>query len=124
MRLKEFVFEVTQKKISNRQRQSSRGINTFSDSEKANSDYVAYRLGLAVAGANGKDPIDMPASWIGKKKATFPYTEEEQAMLKQAYKAVGATYQDVNHGDMHSDELQTTSKASPIAAPKRNKYGV
>lgn len=125
MRASEFISEATQKKITKRQSQSTRGINTFSDSERANSDYVAYRMGLAVACANGKDPIDMKAkSWIGKKKATFPYTQEEQEMLKQAYKAVGADYQDVNHGDMDSDELDTTDTVSPVAAPKRNRYGV
>jgi len=45
-------------------------------------------------------------------------------MLKQAYKAVGANYKDLNHGDMESKELDTINKTSPVAAPKRNKYGV
>jgi hypothetical protein len=45
-------------------------------------------------------------------------------MLKQAYKAVGATYQDLNHGDMESKELGTVNTTSPVAKPKKNKYGV
>jgi hypothetical protein len=90
-------------------------LNTYGDSEHVSGDYTAYRLGMAVAGANGKDPLDMKAkSWIGKQKTTHPYTKEEQEMLKQAYKAVGAEYTDLNHGDMKSRELDDTYKTSPV----------
>jgi hypothetical protein len=117
--------ESSQEKISKRKQQSTTGLNTYGDSERMSGDYTSYRLGMAVAGANGKDPIDMKAkSWIGKSKSTHPYTEEEQEMLKQAYKAVGANYKDVNKGDMRSLELDSTHKVSPVAKPKRNKYGI
>jgi len=117
--------ESSEAKITKRKQQSTAGLNTYGDSEKMSGDYTAYRLGMAVAGANGKDPIDMKAkSWIGKKKSTHPYTQEEQDMLKQAYEAVGAKYEDLNNGDMKSRELDSTHKVSPVAAPKRNKYGV
>jgi hypothetical protein len=90
-------------------------LNTYTDSEQLSSDYTSYRLGMAVAGSNGKDPVSMPAKgWVGKKKTTHPYTKEEQAMLKQAYKAVGAKYQDLNHGDMTSKELDDTYRVSPV----------
>jgi len=115
MRASEFVTESSQKKISKRQQQSTTGLNTYGDSEHVSGDYTSYRLGMAVAGANGKDPLDMPAkSWIGKNKTTHPYTKEEQAMLKQAYKAVGAQYKDLNNGDMSSKELEDTHKTSPV----------
>jgi hypothetical protein len=123
--LEQELVEATQKKISKRVQQATAGLNTFGDSEKVSGDYVGYRLGLAVACADGKNPIDMKAkSWIGKKKSTHPYTKEEQDMLKQAYKAVGASYKDVNSGDMKSKELDSTNKASPVAKPKKNRYGV
>jgi nicotinamide mononucleotide adenylyltransferase len=119
------MLESSQAKMTKRQQQPTRGVNTYGDSEHMSGDYTAYRLGMAVAGANGKDPIEMKAkSWIGKSKSTHPYTQEEQDMLKQAYKVVGATYQDTNKGDMKSRELDTTHKVSPVAKPKRNKYGV
>lgn len=109
------MAESSQKKISKRQSQSTTGLNTYGDAEHMSSDYTSYRLGMAVAGANGKDPIDMKAkSWIGKKKTTHPYTKEEQDMLKQAYKAVGAEYKDLNKGDMKSKELDSTNKTSPV----------
>jgi hypothetical protein len=112
-------------KISKRQQQSSKGINLVADGEHWNGDYTMYRLGMAVAGTDGKVEPEMEASsWIGKWKSTHPYTEEEQEMLKKAYKAVGAQYKDLNHGDMESKELDSTYKVSPVAKPKRNKYGV
>lgn len=115
MRAHEFILESSQKKISKRQSQSTTGLNTYGDSEHMSADYTSYRLGMAVAGANGRDPLDMKAkSWVGKQKTTHPYTKEEQDMLKQAYKAVGAEYTDLNHGDMKSKELDDTHKTSPI----------
>jgi hypothetical protein len=123
--LEKDLAESTQQKISKRHQQSTAGLNTYGDSERMSGDYTSYRLGIAVAGANGKDPIAIKAkSWIGKKKSAHPYTKEEQAMLKQAYKAVGASNNDLNSGDMKSKELDSTNKVSPVATPKKNKYGV
>ena len=125
MKVYEVITEMRTPKPTKRQAQSSRGLNAYKDGERADSTYTSYRLGMAVAGANGKDPIDMDGkSWAGKTKTTHPYTEEEQEMLKQAYKAVGAKYKDLNHGDMRSLELDSTNKVSPVAARKTNKYGV
>jgi uncharacterized protein YukE len=125
MRASEFISETKVKKITKRQSQSSRGINTYKDGERASSDYTEYRLGLAVAGADGKHHLNVPAkSWHGKSKVTFPYSAEEQAMLKQAYKAVGAKYDDINHGNMNSMELEDTNRSSPVPKRKKNKYGV
>lgn len=125
MKVADIISESTEKKISKRQDQSTVGLNLYSDSERMSGDYTAYRLGMAVACANGRDPIDMKAkSWIGKRKSTHPYTKEEQDMLIQAYKAVGAKYVDVNKGDLKSHELDSTYTDSPVAKPKRNKYGV
>ena len=127
MKIYEIISEgtVTQKKISKRQQQSTAGLNVFSDGEKASGDYTMYRLGMAVACTDGVITPDINGkSWIGKSKSAHPYTRQEQEMLKKAYKAVGANYQDLNHGDMASQELETTNKTSPVAQPKRNKYGV
>ena len=125
MRAKEFITEITQHKLSKRQAKSARGLNLVSDAEHWNGDYVAYRLGMAVASTDGKVEPNMDSkSWIGKSKSTHPYTEEEQEMLKKAYKVVGASYIDPFHGDMRSQELDTTNIVSPVSRPKKNKYGV
>lgn len=127
MKVYEIINEakIKQAKMTKRQNQSTRGVHTFSDAERANSDYVQFRVGMAVACTDGKTVPDIdPKSWIGKKKASFPYTQQEADMLKMAYKAAGAKYDDLNHGNMNSDELETVNKTSPVAKPKRNKYGV
>lgn len=127
MKIYEVISEakLTQKKITKRQSQSSKGVNTFSDGEKASGDYTLNRLGMALAMTDGTNKPDIQGkSWIGKSKAAFPYTQEEQDMLKQAYKAVGADYKDLNSGNMDSLELEDTNKVSPVAARKKNKYGV
>ncbi len=116
MRLREIITELKQGKLKKLHQQSTVGLNTFSDNDKWTSDYLQYRLGLAVACANGKDPVDIDSrSWIGQIKTTHPYSKEEQEMLKQSYKAVGAKYKDINHGDMVSKELDSTYTVSPIA---------
>ncbi len=115
VRFKEFVTEVTQDPISKRQQAASRGLNTFSDAERWSTDYVLNRVMQAVAATDGTFVPDISAkSWIGKSKSAHPYTREEQEMLKKAYQAAGAAYQDVNRGDMDSEELGSTNKVSPI----------
>ena len=125
MRAKEFITEIKTPTLSKRQGMSTAGLNLYTDVERRNSDYVSYRLGMAVACTDGTNDPDMDGkSWVDKSKTTHPYTPQEQEMLKRAYKVVGAKYQDLNHGDMTSRELNTTNVVSPVAKPKRNKYGV
>jgi hypothetical protein len=125
MKVIDIISEAKQANISKRQSQSSRGISIYGDSERANSDYVAFKLGQAMAGSDGTTPIDIDAkSWHGKKKTVHPYTEIENEMFKKAAKAVGADYKDLNHGDMASKELDSTNKISPVAKIKKNKYGI
>jgi hypothetical protein len=45
-------------------------------------------------------------------------------MLKQAYGAVGSHYEDLNGGDLRSQEMKSTNKVSPVASKKKNRYGV
>lgn len=125
MKINEIISEAKEGKLTKRQQQATRGVHTFGDAEKANSDYVQFRVGMAAAATDGKTMPDIDAkSWIGKRKASFPYTKEEADILKMAYKAAGADYKDLNHGNMNSEELDTVNKTSPVSKPKRNKYGV
>ena len=126
MRASEFISETkVNKKITKRQSQSTVGVNVFSDGPEWTSDYSGYRLMMAAASTDGKTDPDMPdETYIGRKKTAYPYTKEEQDKLKKAYKAVGVKYTDPNHGDMRSLELTDTNRTSPVAKPKKNKYGV
>ncbi len=115
MRASEFLTE-QEGTISQRHRYATVGLNTFGDAERMNGDYVAYRVMMAAAMADGTDkPIDIDAkSWHGKRKTAHPYTQAEQNMLKQAFKAVGASWQDLNHGDLNSEEPPGGNSKSPI----------
>lgn len=127
MKVYEIISEtkIKQGKMTKRQNQATRGVHLFGDAERANSDYTMFRVGMAAASTDGKKKPDIDAkSWIGKKRAAFPYTQEEADMLKIAYQVAGAVHDDLNHGNMNSEELKTTYKTSPVAKPKRNKYGV
>jgi hypothetical protein len=109
-----------QGKLSTRNQAATVGLNVFSDSEKANSDYTLNRVMMAVAMADGsKDTLDMDEkSWIGKKRGAYPYTKIEHEMLKQAFRAAGAEYTDLNSGDLDSEELESTYTQSPVTAFK------
>jgi len=119
MRATEFITE-RDGTIGKRKQVATVGLDVFYDAERANSDYVLNRVMMAVACADGSNkPIDMDAkSWVGKQRSAHPYTEIEQRMLKQAFKAAGATYTDLNHGDMRSQELPAVNTTSPMTAFK------
>lgn len=118
MRAQEFITEKKNGSIPKRFHHPSTGIHVFHDpAGAANTDYVQYRLGMAVAGADGETSTkDMDAvSWHGKMKTAHPYTSAEDKMLKQAYELAGVKYQDLNGGDLHSGETDTVNTVSPVA---------
>lgn len=116
MRAREFVAESNgNATISKRQQSSTRGLNTFSDGEKWNTDYTLNRVMMAAACTDGTFVPDIDEkSWFGKEKTAHPYTKEEQNMLKMAYKAAGANWSDLNDGDMDSEEVPGTNTTSPV----------
>jgi hypothetical protein len=119
MRAQEFITE-RDGKIGKRRQAATVGLMLFSDGERTNSDYTLNRVMMAAACANGDgSAIDMDEkSWIGKRRGAYAYTPVEQEMLKQAFKAAGAVYTDLNSGDLESEELGSTHIHSPIQAFK------
>lgn len=119
MRAQEFIVE-RDGTIGKRRQVATVGLDTFGDAERMNSDYTLNRVMMAAACADGTDkPIDMDAnSWVGKKRSAHPYTKVEQNMLKQAFKAAGANWKDLNHGDLDSEELESTNNKSPVVGFK------
>jgi hypothetical protein len=115
MRAQEFITE-RDGKIGKRRQAATVGLTLFSDGERSNSDYTLNRVMMAVAMADGTNaPIDMDEkSWIGKRRGAYPYTRVEHEMLKQAFKAAGAVYTDLNSGDLDSEELPSTNTQSPV----------
>ena len=116
MRAREFVAEANgNAKITKRQQSGTRGLNTFGDGERRSNDYTLNRVMMAVAATDGTFVPELDKkSWAGKDKTAHPYTQQEQDMLKMAYQAAGASYDDVNGGDMDSEEPPGGNTQSPI----------
>jgi hypothetical protein len=116
MRAREFIIEADgNAKITKHQQDATVGLNTFYDGEKWDTDYTLNRVMMAAACTDGTFVPDIDAkSWFGKMKTAQPYTREEQNMLKMAYKAANARWDDLNDGDMSSEELPETNKTSPV----------
>lgn len=118
MRAREFVTE-QKGKITKRQQFGTVGLHLFGDSRRQNSTYTLNRLMMAAAMTDGTVEPDLDEeSWIGKARSAHPYTQEEADILKMAYRAVGATYKDLNRGDLESDEPPGGNDRSPIVGFK------
>ena len=119
MRAQEFIVE-RDGTIGKRRQVATVGLDVFGDSERQNSDYTLNRVMMAAACADGtNNPIDMDSkSWVGKKRSAHPYTKVEQNMLKQAFKAAGANWKDLNNGDMNSEEHPEVNITSPVVSFK------
>jgi hypothetical protein len=128
MKIKDVITEaIDQADITARQQEATRGLHRFQDINARDRVYELYRVMLAAACSNGVDEIPDhvdPESWAGRFNIAAPLTQQEQDMLMAAYKAMGSQYTDINKGDLRSLELGSVNKKSPVAKPKKNKYGV
>jgi hypothetical protein len=114
VRAKEFINENKAGKLSKRQQESTRGLHVFADT---NYDrvYDLNRVMMAAACTDGTfaPEIDQE-SWAGKYNTAHAYTKEEENKLKQAYKAAGIHFKDLNKGDIKSKELDSANTQSPV----------
>jgi hypothetical protein len=114
MRAHEFITEGNKGKVSDRQQQSTVGLNIFAATQYDRA-YDLNRVMMAVASTDGVTVPDLNReSWVGKNNTAHPYTQVEQDMLKIAYKAAGIPFKDLNKGDLDSEELASTQDQSPI----------
>ena len=119
MRAREFVTEAHVGPVGKRRSAATRGLHKFRDETFADRIYELNRVMMAVASTDGTFVPDIDQeSWSGRHDIAAPYTKEEADMLKQAFKATGSWNQDLNHGDMESQEVPSTNKQSPVIAFK------
>ena len=88
--------------------------------------YHLNRIMMAAAMADGKSkkPVDMDSSsWVEKYNVAVPYSDVEQLMMFQALATIPSDAQELGKRGK-SKEPDDTNKVSPVAKPKRNKYGV
>jgi hypothetical protein len=124
MKVFEIINESGMKKIDKAHKASMMNASTLPAlNQSTGSAYMNYRMGIALAGAPDY-PTKMEAdNWIGGDPLLSTYTDEEFDMIKAAAKQVGAgTIQ--NWSGKRSKEVADVNKTSPVAKPKRNKYGV
>lgn len=127
MKIKEIVAENKVGNVPKRFQSATVGLDKFRDEKFADRVYELNRVMMAVAASDGINPLSPQIdaeSWAGRNNIAIPYTEIEQKMLRQAFGAVGSHYKDLNNGDLKSQELKSVNKASPVAKPRRNKFGV
>ena len=114
MRAKEFIIERGFSK-----RKSGPMSTTFQfPTMPSSDDYQAYRFGLAMADhtmSNAYGPTSQNAVVVA-------YTPEEEAIIQGAERQTGHRGRLV--ADRGSDEPKSTDSQSPVAKPKRNRYGV
>lgn len=114
MRAREFIVE-REGQIGKRRQWATRGLHKFKDADGRDRFYELNRVMMAAAMADGSNEISMPeSSWVHNTNTAHPYSDVEQNMLKQAYRAVGSSYRDLNGGDMSSQELPSTNTQSVI----------
>jgi hypothetical protein len=115
MRAHEFLIEKHLGKIGQRRSQATVGLNKFRDADLADRVYELNRVMMAAAATDGTFVPDIDnESWAGRYNVAMPYTDVEQDMLEKAFQAVGSDYEDLNHGDLKSKELDSTNKRSPV----------
>lgn len=115
MRADEFLNENKVGKISKRKQIATRGLHKFRDQEFADRIYELNRIMMAAASTDGTFVPDMNhESWAGRHDIAAPYTKEEANMLKVAYKVNGSHFEDLNDGDLRSQELPDTNTQSTV----------
>jgi len=115
MRADEFLNENKVGKISKRKQIATRGLHKFRDQEFADRIYELNRIMMAAASTDGTIIPDMNhESWAGRYDIAAPYTKEEANMLKVAYKVNGSHFEDLNDGDLRSQELPNTNTQSTV----------
>ena len=115
----EFVAEDRVGKISKRLDLATVGLNKFRDAQFADRVYELNRVMMAVASTDGTFVPELDGeSWSGRNNIAAPYTPEEQNMLKKAYQAVGSHHEDLNQGDLNSQEHPAVNTTSPMQAFK------
>ena len=128
MRAKEFINEakIKGKAESVSAKKSDPLPGVFVQTDLRNTDpYMQYRYAMAVAAARAhKDhgvDYDQESSWA-ENLTQVMYTPEDEETIMLASKLMGVRPTRIT--DNKSHEVKSTNVSSPVAKPKRNKYGV
>jgi hypothetical protein len=123
MRAKEFVNENIHHTKQNEFRPDTKAampnMTKYKDADNS-SPYNGWRFGIAMAGAPDHK---MPAEGAsGQKMVVSPYAPAENEIISSAARMIGITPTTISTAGSH--ELADVGKTSPVAKPKKNRYGV
>ena len=82
--------------------------------------YNMYRMGVHLAGSPDNPPAEKGA--FANEMTFVTFTPEEEEMLKHSSKEMGVKLNVMSGKE--SIETDFTNKTSPVAKPKKNKYGI
>jgi len=125
MRAKEFINEAKKdrKPLRKGVSQSMPNLTNYDQLDNNAQPYLAYRFGIALAGSPDNDDAMYTKGPIGSNFAMIDYSEGDAKIRKAAEKRMGVkSSRGTGKGSEEVHELVNT--VSPVAAPKRNKYGV
>lgn len=127
MKIREVIAEGRSGKVPSELEEKGRGgVIRMRDVGGYDRVYHLNRTMMAMAMADGRSskPVDMDEdSWAEKYNVAFPYTDMEAMMVNQAIATIPTDKKGmIARGP--SQESSDTAKASPVAKPKRNRYGV
>jgi len=121
MKINEIVFEGKDRSdMRKMHKQALPDLVQYDVLDNNNHPYLAYRFGVALAGAPRAD-MDKKGP-IGSAFAVVDYTEADKEIRNGAEKIIGIR-PDRRTG-AGSKELPSTQIVSPVSKPKKNKYGV
>ena len=119
MRLKEIIQE-TSTPLRRSAKAAIPDMQMFPQLDNGNI-YSMYRYGVALAGS--PEDSDMPNDGPSKSKmVTVAYTEGDAEIINKTNKHMGVKGRAISDKDSH--ESHTVDTVSPVAKPKRNRYGV
>jgi hypothetical protein len=118
MKIYEIITEEKEKKLPKSSREAAPHAKQFQGIDQY---YGMYRFGIAMAGSPDKStPKEGPAKDV---PAVWMYTDAEKEIVGRAAKNQGIKGKTIV-AQGPSAELKSVNKTSPVAKPKRNKYGV
>jgi hypothetical protein len=121
MKISEIVTEAKgREKLRKTTTNSLSNIQSYPYLDNANHPYTAYRFGVALA----KSPSDVNhlEGPIGTEFTTIGYSDADQKIIDHTRKEFGLPVR--KHSTKGSVEVDSINKTSPVAKPKKNKYGV
>ena len=114
MRAREFIIE---REMSDR-KSSTMPLSKYYPDMPSSDAYQAYRFGIAMAD-HSINYVEGPSA---QNAVIVAYTPEEEAIIRGGELQTGHTGKLLT--DRGSEEPKTTDTISPVAKPKRNRYGV